>query len=165
MLDNLTHRGACGCDPRTGDGAGILMQIPHEFFASEGGRARLQTARARRVRRRPGVPAARRGQAQRSARTHSRESCNEEGQRRARMARRAGGRVRCGDIARRGMPAIRQVFIGRGAGMCTDAEALERKLYVIRKRATTEAENLGLFDPELFYFCSLSARPLFTRAS
>ena len=38
-----------------------------------------------------------------------------------------------------------------------DAEALERKLYVIRKRATTEAENLGLFDPELFYFCSLSA--------
>ena len=38
-----------------------------------------------------------------------------------------------------------------------DAEALERKLYVIRKRATNAAENLGLFDPELFYFCSLSA--------
>ena len=38
VLDNLTHRGACGCDPRTGDGAGILMQIPHEFFASEAAR-------------------------------------------------------------------------------------------------------------------------------
>ena len=62
----------------------------------------------------------------------------------------------CGDIARRGMPAVRQVFIARGPGLA-DVEALERKLYVIRKRATTAAENLGLFDPELFYFCSLSA--------
>ena len=38
VLDNLTHRGACGCDPRTGDGAGILIQIPHEFFAGEAAR-------------------------------------------------------------------------------------------------------------------------------
>src|SRR5688572_6935006 len=35
VLDNLTHRGACGCDPETGDGAGILTQIPHEFFKLE----------------------------------------------------------------------------------------------------------------------------------
>src|SRR5881394_2835151 len=35
ILINLTHRGACGCDPQTGDGAGILIQIPHEFFARE----------------------------------------------------------------------------------------------------------------------------------
>src|SRR5208337_4436243 len=62
----------------------------------------------------------------------------------------------CGEIAQRGMPAIRQVFIARGPDL-PDAEALERKLYVIRKRATSEAETLGLFDPELFYFCSLSA--------
>ncbi len=33
ILVNLTHRGACGCDPLTGDGAGILMQMPDEFFA------------------------------------------------------------------------------------------------------------------------------------
>ena len=33
ILVNLTHRGACGCDPETGDGAGILIQIPHKFFA------------------------------------------------------------------------------------------------------------------------------------
>ena len=38
VLDNLTHRGACGCDPRTGDGAGVLMQIPHEFFVREAGK-------------------------------------------------------------------------------------------------------------------------------
>ena len=35
VLINLTHRGACGCDPETGDGAGILIQIPHNFFARE----------------------------------------------------------------------------------------------------------------------------------
>src|SRR2546421_5137097 len=33
ILDNLTHRGACGCDPLTGDGAGMLLQLPHEFFS------------------------------------------------------------------------------------------------------------------------------------
>ena len=35
ILINLAHRGACGCDPETGDGAGILIQIPHKFFARE----------------------------------------------------------------------------------------------------------------------------------
>src|SRR5215469_9780540 len=35
ILINLTHRGACGCDPNTGDGAGVLIQIPHEFFQGE----------------------------------------------------------------------------------------------------------------------------------
>jgi len=34
ILVNLTHRGACGCDPLTGDGAGILIQMPHEFFSA-----------------------------------------------------------------------------------------------------------------------------------
>src|SRR5499427_3074251 len=34
-LANLTHRGAAGCDPCTGDGAGILLQLPHEYFAAE----------------------------------------------------------------------------------------------------------------------------------
>ena len=35
VLINLTHRGACGCDPETGDGAGVLIQIPHAFLARE----------------------------------------------------------------------------------------------------------------------------------
>jgi glutamate synthase domain-containing protein 1 len=35
VLINLTHRGACGCDPDTGDGAGILIQIPHDYFAKQ----------------------------------------------------------------------------------------------------------------------------------
>ena len=35
VLINLTHRGACGCDPETGDGAGVTIQIPHTFFSRE----------------------------------------------------------------------------------------------------------------------------------
>ena len=35
ILINLTHRGACGCDPETGDGAGLLIQVPHTFFSRE----------------------------------------------------------------------------------------------------------------------------------
>ena len=35
MLRNMEHRGGCGCEPETGDGAGILVQIPHEFFEKE----------------------------------------------------------------------------------------------------------------------------------
>jgi glutamate synthase (NADPH/NADH) large chain len=35
MLENMEHRGACGCDPESGDGAGILIQLPHEFFMEE----------------------------------------------------------------------------------------------------------------------------------
>ncbi|MGH9427652.1 MAG: hypothetical protein ACRD2L_15280, partial [Terriglobia bacterium] len=35
ILENLDHRGACGCDPETGDGAGILMQVPHTFLKKE----------------------------------------------------------------------------------------------------------------------------------
>ena len=41
ILINLAHRGACGCDPETGDGAGITIQIPHAFFARECPQLRL----------------------------------------------------------------------------------------------------------------------------
>ena len=41
VLDNLRHRGACGCEENTGDGAGILMQLPHSFFKEEAKKAKL----------------------------------------------------------------------------------------------------------------------------
>ena len=61
ILCNLEHRGAVGADPRAGDGAGILVQMPHEFFAQGGRRARLHAARARPLRGRLAVHAARSG--------------------------------------------------------------------------------------------------------
>ena len=69
ILCNLEHRGAVGADPRVGDGAGILVQIPHEFFAKEARRARLHAAGARRIRGRPAVHAARHATGGRSSAT------------------------------------------------------------------------------------------------
>ena len=158
VLDNLTHRGACGCDPRTGDGAGIIIQVPHAFFKREASKLGFDLPNAGEY----GV-----GQVFLPIDEAKRRECeqafeqivNEEGQRVIGWRDVPIVEGECGDIARRGMPSIRQVFIGKGSGI-KDVEALERKLYVIRKRAYTVGENLGLFDPELFYFCSLSALTL-----
>ena len=118
VLDNLTHRGACGCDPRTGDGAGVLMQIPHEFLAREAAKLGftlpapgeygvgqvflpLDPERRKAAEAAGGTGGARGGPAA------------------ARMAHGAGGESACGDIARLGLPAVRQIFIGRGEGIAT----------------------------------------------
>src|SRR5476651_512862 len=42
ILENMEHRGACGCDPNSGDGAGILIQIPHEFFVEEAAKINIK---------------------------------------------------------------------------------------------------------------------------
>ena len=155
VLDNLTHRGACGCDPRTGDGAGILVQIPHEFFKREARKCGFELPE-------PGAYGV--GQVFLPLDPERRMACEarfeeivqEEGQRVLGWRTVPVVESECGEIARRGIPTIRQVFVARGAGL-SDLEALERKLYVIRKRAFNAVDSLGLYAPELFYFCSLSA--------
>src|SRR5262249_6126821 len=155
VLDNLTHRGACGCDPRTGDGAGVLMQIPHEFFEREADRLGFAL---------PALGSYGVGQLflpldpvrRRLAEEMVERVVREEGQTLLGWREVPIVESACGDIARRGLPAIRQVFI-KASGGIEDAEALERKLYVIRKRVTNEAASLGLKEGELFYVCSLSA--------
>ncbi len=155
VLDNLTHRGACGCDPTTGDGAGMLLQIPHQFFKHECDRLGF------------GLPE--RGDygvgmvflPLEPQRRHACEMAlerivSEEGQRLLGWRTVPVDESACGQIARRAMPAVRQVFIGRG-GATPDVDSFERKLYVIRKRAFNEIERLGVKEPDLFYFCSLSA--------
>ena len=155
VLDNLTHRGACGCDPRTGDGAGVLMQIPHEFLAREAAQLGFTLPA-------PGEYGV--GQVflpldperRKAAEAVVERVVREEGQRLLGWRTVPVVESACGDIARLGLPAVRQVFIGRGEGIA-DAEALERKLYVIRKAITGASASMPLEEGELFYFCSLSA--------
>jgi len=155
VLCNLEHRGACGCDPLTGDGAGILMQIPHDFLRREAERLRFGLPE-------PGAYGV--GMVFLPLDVQKRNACEEMFER---IVREEGQHVlgwrsvpvdpaHCGEIARQAMPAVRQIFIGRGAGIA-DEETLERKLYVIRKRVTAEAARMGLAEGDLFYVCSLSA--------
>ena len=78
VLINLTHRGACGCDPETGDGAGVLIQIPHKFFARECAKLGFTLPPAGRIRRGHDVSA---GGAHRacSAKASSSASCGRRG--------------------------------------------------------------------------------------
>src|SRR5579875_1391463 len=155
VLDNLTHRGACGCDPLTGDGAGILMQLPHDFFAQEASKLGFDLPA-------PGEYGV--GMVFLPLDPKKREACESIFER---VVREEGQQVlgwrtvpvddsQCGVIARQGLPAIRQIFIGKSPGI-SDEAALERKLYVIRKRVTNEGARIKLEEGELFYICSLSS--------
>jgi glutamate synthase domain-containing protein 2/glutamate synthase domain-containing protein 1/glutamate synthase domain-containing protein 3 len=155
ILINLTHRGACGCDPETGDGAGILIQIPHKFFERECkaldislpapgeygvGMMFLPVDRHERI--------LAEGMVERIA---EEEGLSVLGWRDTPLNGNAIGRM-----ARGTQPYIEQVFIKRGPGM--DQDALERKLYVVRKRVENQIAASDLKEKEYFYVPSLSSR-------
>jgi glutamate synthase domain-containing protein 2/glutamate synthase domain-containing protein 1/glutamate synthase domain-containing protein 3 len=157
VLINLTHRGACGCDPETGDGAGILIQIPHQFFVRETSKLGFTLPAAGEY----GVgmvflPVERQQRLQTEGiieRIIKEEGLTVLGWRDTPIDGTAIGRV-----ARASQPYIEQVFVGRAPGMDTDQ--LERKLYVVRKRAETEVAAEEMEDGYMFYIPSLSARTI-----
>ena len=113
ILINLTHRGACGCDSETGDGAGILIQIPHKFFPRETAKLGFTLPARGRVRRRHGLPAGRTPAApalRRHLRAHRRreEGLTVLGWRDTPVNGDAIGRV-----ARARQPYIEQIFVAR----------------------------------------------------
>ena len=159
ILKNLDHRGAVGADPLMGDGAGILIQIPHDYFQEVMAGQGITLPRAGDY----GV-----GMVFLPKECASRLACQEEIER----AVRAEGQVVLGwrDVpvnhtmpmspaVREREPIIRQVFIGRGPDMMV-TDALERKLYVIRRRAANAIRGLGLEHSKEFYQPSMSARTI-----
>ena len=157
ILINLTHRGACGCDPETGDGAGLLIQIPHKFFARVCGKLGFTLPLAGEY----GVgmvflpvePAHRllcEGIIERITRE---EGLTVLGWRDTPVDVDAIGRV-----ARASQPYIEQIFIRGAAGMSQDD--LERKLYLIRKRIEAEIGASDIRDKSFFYIPSLSSRTI-----
>jgi glutamate synthase domain-containing protein 2/glutamate synthase domain-containing protein 1/glutamate synthase domain-containing protein 3 len=156
VLMNLMHRGAAGADESTGDGAGILMQIPHEFLSAEAARLGFALPLPRRY----GVAMIfepRDAELRRLCEQILLEAAQEEelkplGWRDVPTSNRS-----LGEIARASEPFIRQLFIdGEGRH---DLE-LERRLYVIRKRAERRVrERLGDEASE-FYLPSMSCRTI-----
>ncbi len=140
-LENLEHRGATGADPCTGDGAGILMQMPDELLratvdfelpaagaygvlmcflpADAGARARLEALLERIV--------------------------GDEGQRLLGWRDVPIDPQQTGDVAGACRPAIRQLFVGAADALAGDRDAFERKLYVIRRISDLTAEEPGLY--------------------
>ncbi len=157
ILRNLDHRGAVGADPLMGDGAGILIQIPDQFFREEMDKLGVPLPPAGDY----GV-----GMVFLPKESASRLACQEEIERAVRAEQQVvlGWRdvpidheLPMSPTVRAREPVIRQIFIGRGPDiMVTDA--LERKLYVIRRRAANAIQALGLKHSKEFYQPSCSAR-------
>jgi len=159
-LENLNHRGACGCEINTGDGAGLLIQIPDEFFRHECAQLNIHlpaggeygvgfffapsndTARGRAIAEFTAIVA-------------------DEGQLLLgwRDVQTNADAADVGPSARAFEPRMMQAFIGRGAGLADD-DAFERRLYVIRKRFEKAMERSDIPGAEYCYFPSLSSRTI-----
>lgn len=156
LLTNLTHRGATGYDPKLGDGAGLLMQLPDAFLRKEAAKLNINLPEA-------GQYAV--GNVFLPQIAQNREACEalitkiiaEENQ------TFLGWRdvpVNNGNIAQAARdvePAMRQVII---ASTVLDQNVFERKLFVIRKRIEHAVRALNLSDKAAFYMPSLSSRTI-----
>mgnify|MGYP003345055328 CR=1 FL=1 len=158
ILRNLTHRGAVGADPKASDGAGILIQIPDAFFREEMAKQGVKLPSFGQY----GV-----GMVFLPREPASRFACEYEIERAIKDEGQVllGWRdVPCdsedlGESVKQIEPVIRQVFIQRGSGV-TVTDALERKLYVIRKAAGHAVQSLKLKHSKEFYVPSMSARTI-----
>ncbi|MCY0879355.1 MAG: glutamate synthase large subunit [Firmicutes bacterium] len=158
VLENMDHRGAQGSETNQGDGAGILLQIPHALFREECARLGIKLPEPEAY----GVamlflPTDR--DAQRECEERLEAIVREEG------AVVLGWRdvpVRDADLgaaARATEPVIRQLFVGRGH-IAGDADAFQRKLYVIRQRAEHELRHHRQDGSPSFYCASFSCRTI-----
>ncbi|HNA02469.1 MAG TPA: glutamate synthase-related protein [Rhodocyclaceae bacterium] len=157
ILENLDHRGAVGADKLMGDGAGILIQIPDELYRAEMALQGVDLPP-------PGEYGV--GMIFLPKEHASRLACEQELER----AIKAEGQVLLGwrDVpvdrdmpmsptVRTKEPVIRQIFIGRGHDVIVP-DALERKLYVIRKEASSAIKALKLTHSREYYVPSMSCR-------
>ena len=157
VLLNLEHRGACGSEKNTGDGAGILLQIPHSFLAAECAKVKIELPP-------PGQYAV--GMVFLPTEEESRAECEnlfeeivaEEGQSVLGWRSVPTDNSSLGLTAKASEPVIRQFFIARGEAISDDL-AFERKLCVIRKRISKAAKR-GIHERGMFYIPSLSCRTI-----
>lgn len=157
ILENLEHRGAVGADELMGDGAGILIQIPDQYYREEMAKQNITLPPAGEY----GV-----GMVFLPKENASRIACEQEIER----AVRNEGQIILGwrdvpvDLSmpmsptvREKEPVIRQIFIGHSQDVLV-TDALERKLYVIRKSSGHAIQGLNLIHGKEFFVPSMSAR-------
>ena len=156
ILKNLNHRGAVGADPKASDGAGILVQIPDKFFREELARQGVKLPPLGQYG--VGMVFLPREPASRLACEYEIErAIKDEGQTVLGWRDVPVDNSDLGDSVKALEPVIRQVFIRRGSGV-TVTDALERKLYIIRKSSGHAIQALNLRYGKEFYVASMSAR-------
>ncbi len=151
VLERLSHRGATGADPKTGDGAGILIQIPHEFFdielPSRGdyavGMIFLPTEKKQRL----------------LVEKKFEDIIVDEGQVFIGWRDVPVDNSDIGPEAKKTEPIIRQIFIGKGSSLSAE-RVFERKLYIIRRRIENEVINSSISQKDFFCVASLSSRTI-----
>ena len=155
-LVNLNHRGACGCEPNTGDGAGILFQIPHKFFKKVSG-VQLPAEGSYGV---GMIYLPRDAKARAEAEKKFESIIKEEGQEVLGWRDVPTDDSSLGATAKAAEPAVRQVFIKMLSGTGPDELKFERKLYLIRKRAEHSIKVPDAGGSNQFYVPSLSTRTI-----
>lgn len=158
MCRNMDHRGGCGCDPDTGDGAGIFFQLPHKFFKTVGTECGIDV---------PDEGQYAVGTVFFSKNPEEREECEriyeevvaEEGQVFLGWRDVPVRSELLGKASAEREPVMRQIFIGRGPDI-QDADHFERRLYVIRRRASMDIRYRGVEGGDDFYTATLSARTM-----
>jgi len=156
VLKRLSHRGAVGSDPKTGDGAGILIQTPHEFFRKTAQEAKIDLPPYRYY-----------GSGLVFLPTDKKEQqfvkdvflkvLKQEHHRLLGWRKVPVDNSDIGKSAKRTQPVIEQVFIGRNEKLAHDLD-FERKLYVIRRRIENIVRLSNLRQKSFFYITNLSYR-------
>jgi glutamate synthase domain-containing protein 2/glutamate synthase domain-containing protein 1/glutamate synthase domain-containing protein 3 len=157
-LEHLMHRGATGSDPKTGDGAGILIQVPHEFLLKECSKAGIRLPNAGDY----GIglvflPAD--GKERKFCEDNFKKISEEEGLIFLGWREVPVDNSAIGKTAKESQPIIKQVFVGRSADIAGEL-AFERKLYIARKRVENLVRGSTIRQKAFFYISGLSSRTL-----
>ncbi|MGB8700786.1 MAG: glutamate synthase central domain-containing protein, partial [Thermosynechococcaceae cyanobacterium] len=156
ILENLEHRGACGCETNTGDGAGILIQVPHRFLQKVAAAENIPLPEAQQY----GVGmiyASQDAAARAKGRQIFEQVVTAEGLEVLGWRDVPTNNASLGNTAKSSEPFMQQVFVRRGDGFADDL-AFERKLFVIRK-VSHNAIHTAQGDP-FWYVSSLSCRTM-----
>ena len=157
MLENMEHRGACGCDPESGDGAGIMLQLPHEFLWEECISLGIQLGE-------PGyygtgmafLPKATEANAQ--CRQLIRQAADDRGIPFLGFRKVPVNPEGIGSTALGAEPEMVQFFVARPEGVTNTAD-FERKLFVLRRLITKKSQEIAGIGDSL-YIASLSCKVL-----
>ena len=157
--ENLKHRGACGCEKNTGDGAGILLQVPDKFLRRVCGENNIELPPEKQygvgmIFLPPDISQ------RRAIEDICRQMIQAEGQKFLGFRKVDTCNDTLGDTARSQEPVVKQLFVGWGKDVLSELE-FERKLYIIRRRITKRVKyTAGLLGSSYFYISSLSGRTI-----